>query len=174
MISVDTKNKELVCAHKHNRGRQWQPAGEPVRVDVHDFPDPEVPKAIPYGVYDIAANQGWVAVGDDHDTAAFAVNTIGRWWTRGRLCGIPINRIEHRLSSAITANWRGRPLTSHEVIVNLIANTTTDTGLTVRAELDRNYYPTGVKVTNKQLAAVPIRPHDWHGDWNYTIETTFS
>lgn len=220
VVSVDTKKKELVNGVKHNRGREWQPSGNPVRVDVHDFPDPEIPKAIPYGVYDLAANQGWVAVGDDHDTAAFAVNTIRRWWTqvgsvaypqatrllitadsggsnsyRSRLwkvelarlaaetglritvCHFPPgtskwNRIEHRLFSAITHNWRGRPLTSHQTVVNLIANTTNHQGLKVRAELDEGYYPTGIKVSDKDLAAVPLQPHSWHGDWNYTIETT--
>ncbi len=220
VISVDTKKKELVNGIKHNGGREWQPSGKPVRVDVHDFPHPEIPKAIPYGVYDLAANEGWVAVGDDHDTAAFAVNTIRRWWTQvgsvaypevtsllitadsggsnsyrsrlwkvelGRLaaetglkitvCHFPPgtskwNRIEHRLFSAITHNWRGRPLTSHQTVVNLIANTTNHKGLKVRAELDEGYYPTGVKISDKQLAAVPLTRHEWHGDWNYTIETT--
>ncbi len=215
-VSVDTKKKELVGNHI-NGGVEYAPSGEPVRVEVHDFPDPEVGKAIPYGVYDLAANNAWVSVGDDHDTAEFAVATIGRWWrTMGaptypdatRLCitadaggsngyrsrlfkrelallaaetGIDItvlhfppgtskwNKIEHRLFSQITMNWRGRPLLSHEVVVQLIAATTTRTGLTVRAGLDQNYYPTGIKITDNELKALPIHPHDWHGQWNYTI-----
>jgi transposase len=216
VISVDTKKKEVVGNLK-NGGREWQPKGEPVRVDVHDFPDPEVGKAIPYGVYDIGADAGFVVVGDDHDTAEFAVATIGRWWDtvgavaypaaerllitadaggsngpRNRLfkielaklaerTGIAItvchfppgtskwNKVEHRLFSHISMNWRGRPLESHEVIIDLIAATKTRTGLTVRAELDRGYYPTGIKITKPQLAAVPLTVHDWHGDWNYTV-----
>jgi Rhodopirellula transposase DDE domain len=218
VISVDTKKKEVVGNLK-NGGREWQPKGEPVRVDVHDFPDPEVGKAIPYGVYDIGADAGFVVVGDDHDTAEFAVATIGRWWDtvgavaypaaerllitadaggsnghRNRLfkvelaklaerTGIAItvchfppgtskwNKVEHRLFSHISMNWRGRPLESHEVIIDLIAATKTRTGLTVRAELDRGYYPTGIKITKSQLAAVPLTAHDWHGDWNYTVRS---
>ena len=216
VISVDTKKKEVVGNLK-NGGREWQPGKTPVRVDVHDFPDREVGKAVPYGVYDIAANEGFVVVGDDGDTAEFAVASIGRWWDqvgsvaypdatqllitadaggsngyRTRLwkvelaklaartgiditvCHFPpgtskFNKIEHRLFSAISMNWRGRPLTSHEVIVNLIAATTTRTGLKVRAQLDQGYYPTGIKITDKQLTAVPLTKHDFHGDWNYTI-----
>ncbi len=200
-----------------NKGRECQPEKTPARVDVHDFPDPEVGKAIPYGVYDVGANEGFVSVGDDADTAAFAVATIRRWWdevgrvaypgaTRllitadaggsngyrnrlwklelGRLatdiglhitvCHFPPgtskwNKIEHRLFSAISMNWRGRPLTSHQVIVNLIANTTTRTGLKVRAHLDQGYYPTGTKVSDNQLGAVPITKHSFQGNWNYTI-----
>jgi transposase len=219
VISVDTKKKEVVGNLK-NGGREWQPKGEPVRVDVHDFPDPEVGKAIPYGVYDIGADAGFVVVGDDHDTAAFAVATIARWWDtvgavaypaakrllitadaggsngyRNRLfkvelaklaerAGIAItvchfppgtskwNKIEHRLFSHISMNWRGRPLESHEVVVDLIAATKTRTGLTVRAALDHSYYPTGIKITNAQLAAVPLVRHEWHGDWNYTVRPT--
>jgi Rhodopirellula transposase DDE domain len=217
VVSVDTKKKEVV-GNLNNGGREWQPTGVPVRVDVHDFPDPEVGKAIPYGVFDVAANEGFVVVGDDADTAEFAVTTIGRWWDevgsvaypdatrllitadaggsngyRNRLwklklgalaartglkitvCHLPPgtskwSKIEHRLFSAISMNWRGRPLTSHQVVVDLIANTTTRTGLKVRAQLDEGYYPTGVKVTDKQLAAVPITPHSFHGDWNYTLK----
>jgi hypothetical protein len=216
VVSVDTKKKEVV-GNLANKGREWQPTGRPTRVDVHDFPDPEVGKAIPYGVYDLGANEGFVAVGDDADTAEFAVATIGRWWDevgsvaypdatrllvtadaggsngyRNRLwklrlsdlaartglqvtvCHLPPgtskwNKIEHRLFSAISMNWRGRPLTSHQVVVDLIANTTTRSGLKVRAHLDEGYYPTGVKVTDTQLAAVPISRHTFHGDWNYTI-----
>ena len=219
VISVDTKKKELV-GQRANGGREWQPAGDPVRVDVHDFPDPDVPKAVPYGVYDIGADAGWVTVGDDHDTAEFAVHTIGRWWDmvgakqypaatrllitadaggsngyRVRLwkvelaklaarAGIEItvchfppgtskwNRIEHRLFSHITMNWRGRPLTSHQVIVDLIGATTTRSGLTIRAELDPSYYQPGIKITNRDLAAVPLTTHDFHGEWNYTIHHT--
>jgi Rhodopirellula transposase DDE domain len=216
VISVDTKKKEVV-GNLANKGREWQPNGAPVRVDVHDFPDPKVGKAIPYGVYDLGANTGWVTVGDDHDTAAFAVATIRRWWAqvgagaypqatrllitadaggpngyRSRLwkvelgklaaetglqvtvCHFPPgtskwNRIEHRLFSHISMNWRGRPLISHEVIVDLIGATTTRTGLKVHAELDRGAYPTGVKVSDAELAAVPLTSHPWHGEWNYTI-----
>jgi hypothetical protein len=216
VISVDTKKKEVV-GNLANSGREWQPKGAPVRVDVHDFPDPKVGKAVPFGVYDLGADAGWVSVGDDHDTAAFAVATIRRWWEqvgvrsypdatrllitadaggsngyRSRLwkvelgklaadtglaitvCHFPPgtskwNRIEHRLFAHISMNWRGRPLVSHEAIVDLIGATTTRTGLKVRAELDRGAYPTGVKVPDSDLAAVPLQRHDWHGDWNYTI-----
>src|ERR671919_835752 len=216
VISVDTKKKEVV-GNLANKGREWQPAKTPVRVDVHDFPDPEVGKAIPYGVFDLGANEGFVVVGDDADTAEFTIATIGRWWDevgsvaypeatrllitadaggsngyRSRLwklklaelaartglditvCHFPPgtpkwNKIEHRLFSAISMNWRGRPLTSHQVVVDLIAKTTTRTGLKVRARLDQGYYPTGVKITDKQLAAVPIKRHKFHGDWNYTV-----
>jgi len=219
VISVDTKKKEVVGNLK-NGGREWQPAKVPVRVDVHDFPDPEVGKAVPYGIYDLATNEGFVVVGDDGDTAEFAVASIRRWWHqvgaiaypgatrllitadaggsngyRTRLwkvelaklaaeAGIEItvchfppgtskwNRIEHRLFSAISMNWRGRPLTSHQVMVDLIAATTTRTGLKVRAQLDHGYYPTGIKVTDQQLAAVPLARHRFHGDWNYTILPT--
>jgi hypothetical protein len=215
VISVDTK-KEVV-GNLANKGREWQPKGSPVRVEVHDFPDPNIGKAIPYGVYDLGADAGWVSVGEDHDTAAFAVATIRRWWDmvgsqaypqaarllicadaggsngyRSRLwkvelgklaaetglavtvCHFPPgtskwNRIEHRLCSQISMNWRGRPLVSHEVVVDLIGATTTRTGLKVNAELDRGAYPTGVKVPDAELGAVPLTRHDWHGDWNYTI-----
>ena len=215
VISVDTKKKELV-GQRSNGSREYQPKGQPVRVDVHDFPDPEIPRAIPYGVYDIGANEGYVSVGDDHDTAAFAVATIGRWWdmmgspsypTAKRLlvtadaggsngyrvrlwkrelsllatrtgltitvCHFPPgtskwNKIEHRLWNQVSMNWRGRPLTSHEVIVDLIGATTTSTGLKVRAELDQGYYPEGVKISKKEMDALALRRHDFHGDWNYT------
>jgi transposase len=216
VISVDTKKKELVGPFK-NGGREWEPTGKPVRVDTHDFPDRELGRAVPYGIYDVAANTGWVNVGTDHDTAAFAVESIRRWWngagrtaypTAGRLlitadaggsngyrtrtwktelarfaaeaqlaitvCHLPPgtskwNRIEHRLFSHITMNWRGRPLTSHEVILQSIAATTTKTGLTVHAELDTNPYPTGIQVSDDQIAALPITRHRFHGDWNYTL-----
>ena len=216
VVSVDTKKKELVGEFK-NVGEEWQPKGEPVEVNVHDFPDKGLGKAIPYGVYDLASNEGWVSVGIDHDTAQFAVTSIGRWWqqmgsrrfpraselmitadgggsngSRNRLwkwalqglandlglalrvCHFPPgtskwNKIEHRLFCLITQNWRGRPLTSYEVIVNLIASTTTKTGLTVRAALDTNEYETGIKISDEQLAEVNLTPAKFHRDWNYTI-----
>jgi Rhodopirellula transposase DDE domain len=216
VVSVDTKKKELVGEFK-NAGEEWQPKGEPERVKVHDFPEKKLGKAIPYGVYDMARNEGWVSVGIDHDTAQFAAASIGRWWremgsqrypraaelmitadgggsnsSRNRLwkvalqnlandtglilrvCHFPPgtskwNKIEHRLFSFITKNWRGRPLTSYEVIVNLIANTTTETGLTVKAVLDTNEYETGIEISDEQLATVKLTPAKFHGEWNYTI-----
>jgi DDE family transposase len=216
VLSVDAKKKELV-GQFHNGGREYQPAKSPVKVNVHDFPDKELGKAIPYGIYDVAANTGWVSVGADHDTSAFAVETLRRWWnTVGRhrypdtnrllicadgggsngyrvrawkielaaftaetgltvtVCHLPPgtskwNKIEHRLFSQITLNWRGRPLTSHQIIVDLIGATRTATGLTVRAELDTGNYPTGITYTKKQVEALPITPHDFHGEWNYTV-----
>jgi transposase len=219
VVSVDTKKKELVGRYA-NGGAEWQPVGEPERVLVHDFPDEELGKAIPYGVYDLGANAGWVSVGCDHDTAAFAVATLRRWWAQqgkamypeaARLlvcadaggangyrvrawktelarfaaetgltitvCHFPPgtskwNKIEHRLFSHISMNWRGRPLISHEVIVELIGATRTRSGMRVHAELDRDSYPLGVKVSDRELAAVPLRRHDWHGEWNYTVLPT--
>jgi hypothetical protein len=216
VISVDTKKKELVGDY-HNKGRAWSPAGHPVPVLSHDFPDRDGNKAIPYGIYDVAANTGWVSVGTDHDTAAFAVATLRRWWdsygrqrypetrrllitadaggsnsVRGRawkaelaafavdtglhvsVCHFPPgtskwNRIEHRLFSHISMNWRGRPLTSHDVIVNTIAATTTTTGLRVHAELDPGCYRAGATVDDATMAALPLNRHAWHGDWNYTL-----
>lgn len=216
VISVDTKKKELV-GEKANGGREYQPQGVPTRVDVHDFPDPKMGKAVPYGIYDVGADEGWVSVGDDGDTAVFAVEAISRWWTtmgqdrypdattllitadaggsnsyRTKLWKVELaklaaatgltvtvchyppgtskwNRIEHRMFSFITKNWRGRPLTTYRTVVELIAATTTDTGLRIAAEWDQGDYPTGIKVTKAQLAAVPLRPHDWHGEWNYDI-----
>jgi transposase len=216
VISVDTKKKELVGDFKSG-GREWRAKGEPEQVRVHDFMDKRLGKAIPYGVYDLAANAGWVSVGIDHDTAVFAVETIRRWWQdmgqplypqatallitadgggsnscRNRLwkvalqrladesrlaisvCHFPPgtskwNKIEHRLFSQIAVNWRGRPLTSLEVIVQLIGDTRTETGLRVRAELDDNCYPTGTKVTDEELAAVRLRRAKFHGEWNYTV-----
>ena len=216
VISVDTKKKENAGEFR-NGGREWRPKGQPAATRTHDFPDEQLGKAIPYGVYDLAANAGWVSVGTDHDTAAFAVESIRRWWNAaGRaaypgarrllitadaggsngyrtrawkaelaafalqtglavtVCHFPPgtskwNRIEHRLFSHITMNWRGRPLTSHEVIVNTIAATTTRTGLTVRAEPGPGSYPAGVKVSDEQMAGLPLDRHDWHGDWNYTL-----
>lgn len=223
VISVDAKKKELVGNYR-NGGAEWRPAGDPEPVKVHDFIDPELGKANPYGIYDIAGNTGWVSVGTDHDTAAFAVNTIRSWWSttgsasypgasrllitadgggsngyRTRLwktelaalatetglaitvCHLPPgtskwNKIEHRLFSHISMNWRGRPLTSHEVIVNTIAATTTKTGLTVHAELDQSEYPLGVKIPDKQMKALEtdgvLARHDWHPEWNYTLNPT--
>lgn len=216
VISVDTKKKELVGAYK-NAGQEWLPSGEPDQVKVHDFIDPELGRANPYGVYDVGADEAWVSVGTDHDTAAFAVQTIRRWWYgmgilrypkakrllitadgggsnghRVRLwklelsrfakeasleiqvCHYPPgtskwNKIEHRLFSFITMNWRGRPLVSHEVIVNLIANTRTRKGLKVRAELDNADYPKGVTVSDEVFAAIEITRSEFHGEWNYSI-----
>ncbi len=216
VISVDTKKKELVGDFK-NSGRQWRPAGEPVPVSVHDFADPQLGKAVPYGIYDLTANTGWVNVGTDHDTAAFAVESIRRWWhgqgqsaypratrllitadaggsngyrTRSwklelaqlaaetgltiTVCHLPPgtskwNKIEHRLFSHISMNWRGRPLTSHDIIVNSIKATTTHAGLRVHAELDPGTYETGIKVTDKDIDALPMHRHRFHGDWNYTL-----
>jgi hypothetical protein len=214
-ISVDTKKKELVGEYA-NKGREWQPKGQPVKVNAHDFPT-GVPKAIPYGVYDLGDNSGFVCVGVDHDTAPFAVNAIRTWWynvgqsrypTSTRLLitadsggsngyrlrawkvelaalaaeiGRDVtvahypagtskwNKIEHRLFSFISINWRGRPLTDYQVVIETIAATATDTGLTVEAVLDEGTYPTGVKITKAQMKAVPLAPHQFHGEWNYTI-----
>ena len=216
VVSVDTKKKELVGNFK-NGGREYRPRANPETVKVHDFIDPTRGRAVPYGVYDLADNKGWVSVGTDHDTASFAVHAVQRWWRsmgkkrypkarrllitadgggsngyRVRLwkielqhlanalripitvCHLPPgtskwNKIEHRLFSFITLNWRGKPLRSFKTIVQLIAATTTTTGLTVRAELDENKYPKGVKITDAALAAVRLTRHDFHGDWNYTI-----
>ena len=215
-ISVDTKKKELVGDFR-NGGREWRPKSSPEHVRVHDFVIPELGRAVPYGVYDIADNVGWVSVGIDHDTAAFATNAIRSWWqlmgrqrypqaksllitadgggsngSRVRLwkvelqkladefripitvCHLPPgtskwNKIEHRLFSFITGNWRGKPLVSHQVIVELIAATTTNAGLKVRCQLDPNTYPAGIKVPNAELQAVDLIRHDFHGEWNYTI-----
>ena len=219
VISVDAKKKELVGAFK-NGGREWQPKGEPEEVQVHDFLDPALGKAIPYGVYDLSENQGWVSVGIDHDTARFAAEAVRRWWKKmgskryrdargllitadgggsnGSRCRlwkvalqdlairleIPIhvchfppgtskwNKIEHRMFCHITQNWRGRPLVSHEVIIQLIANTKTQAGLKIRAELDAGRYPTGIKVTDAELATLNLHRADFHGEWNYTLLPT--
>ena len=219
VISVDTKKKELVGAYKNN-GREWHPKGEPEQVKVHDFIDKQLGKANPYGVYDVGANTGWVSVGTDHDTAAFAVNTIRTWWRdAGMICtqrnstadqrrwrrlqrvshpavedrvggtGRRHRADDHRVPPAaghqqveqdrappvlhISMNWRGRPLTSHEVIVETIAATTTSTGLTVHAELDQATYPTGVKIPDTQMKALEaegvLARHNFHGEWNYTL-----
>jgi transposase len=221
VISVDTKKKELVGEYK-NGGREWRPAGEPDKVKVHDFIDRNLGKANPYGVYDLAADTGWVSVGTDHDTAAFAVETIRRWWntmgantyptasrvlitadgggsngSRTRLwktelatlaaqtgltltvCHLPPgtskwNKIEHRLFSHISMNWRGRPLTSHEVIVQTIAATTTRAGLSVHAELDTSHYPTGLTIPDSTMKALSesgtLTRHEWHPEWNYSLK----
>ncbi len=218
-VSVDTKKKEKVGAFA-NGGAEWRPAGDPEQVNVHDFTGKELGKAIPYGVYDIAADTGWVSVGTDADTAQFAVNTLRTWWNRvgkpacphasrllitadsggsngSRLrlwktelakfadetgmavtvCHLPPgtskwNKIEHRLFSFISKNWRARPLTSHEVIINTIAATTTKTGLTITAELDTGTYPTGIKITDREMKffeKTRLNRHHFHGNWNYTI-----
>lgn len=219
VISVDTKKKELIGNYS-NGGREWHPAGEPTRVNVHDFADPtlgEYAKAIPYGVYDVTNDEGWVSVGDVADTAEFAVASIRRWWfTLGRArfpdatrllvtadaggsngyrvrawkwhlaklaaeTGLNVtvahyppgtskwNKIEHRLFSFISMNWRGKPLTDLRTIIELIAATTTTTGLTVQCAYDPNWYPTGTKISPADYDTIPLTPHDWHGEWNYTI-----
>jgi Rhodopirellula transposase DDE domain len=217
VISVDSKKKEQVGSYA-GAGREYRPKGRPVAVHDHDFPDPAgLGKVVPYGVYDLAANTGWVNVGTDGDTAEFAVESIRRWWnaagavaypaarrllitadaggsngyrTRAWKAGLAAlaaqtgleitcchfppgtskwNKIEHRLFSHITMNWRGRPLTSHEVIVNTIAATTTATGLRVHAELDTGLYPAGAKISDQQMAVLPLDRHTWHSDWNYTL-----
>ena len=216
VISVDTKKKELIGSFK-NPGRTWRPKGQPEAVRVHDFIDPALGRANPYGVYDLATDEGWVSVGTDHDTAAFAVQTIRRWWravghaaypeatdlmitadgggSNGsrvrlwkvelqrlademgltlRVCHFPPgtskwNKIEHRLFSFISMNWRGQPLVSHEVMINLIANTRTRSGLLVRAELDPAKYPKGVKVTEEDFTSIRLEPDPFHGNWNYAI-----
>lgn len=216
VISVDTKKKEIIGEYKNN-GQEWQPKKQPVEVNTHDFPDPELGKVVPYGVYDLAANQGWVNVGINHDTAEFAVESIRRWWLsmgihlykgatellitadcggsngyRLRLWktqlqelanefGLTIqvahfppgtskwNKIEHRMFCHITENWRGRPLTSIEVVINLIGNTTTTKGLKIQATLDENQYQKGIKVSDKELSSVCLERSEFHGDWNYRI-----
>jgi len=216
VISVDTKKKELVGDFQ-NKGQEWHPQGHPEKVRVHDFIDKELGKVAPYGVYDLTKNNGWVSVGVDHDTAAFAVAAIGRWWrkmgrpayskashllitadsggsnsSRSRLwkvelqkmanqtgltitvCHFPPgtskwNKIEHRMFSFITKNWRGKALTDRATIVNLVGSTKTKEGLKIRCELDTKYYPKGIKVSEAQLEKVKLKKHKFHGDWNYTI-----
>jgi len=216
VISVDTKKKELVGNFK-NGGREWQPTGEPERVEVHDFPGDAIGKAIPYGIYDVASNEGFVSVGVDHDTPVFAVKSIEAWWTKVGQSRYPNarelyitadaggsnsarshvwkqqlqriadtlkiaihvshfppgtskwNKVEHRLFSFISINWRGRPLRSYETVINLISNTTNRGGLVVRARLDRRRYPIGKKVSAKELRQLNIEREDFHGDWNYVI-----
>lgn len=216
VISVDTKKKELVGNFK-NGGREWERKGEPQEVEIHDFATPESPKVIPYGIYDIGKNMGWVNVGCDHDTASFAVASIRRWWWsmgqevypdakellicadgggsngyRVRLWKVELqslatetglrittshfppgtskwNKIEHRLFSHISMNWRGRPLVSHEVIVKLIGKTSTRNGLRIKAKLDKRKYPTKIKVSDAEMERVKLKPHKFHGEWNYSI-----
>jgi hypothetical protein len=216
VISVDTKKKETLGEYAV-AGREWHRAGQPVRVRAHDFPEKGAKKAVPYGIYDIGADTGWVSVGCDGDTAAFAVATLRRWWGgEGRhrypraarllitadaggsngyrvrawkrelaafahesglevtVCHFPPgtskwNKIEHRLFSQISINWRGRPLTSHEVVVSTIGATRTRTGLAVHAELDPGSYPTGATVSDGVMERLPLSPHEWHGTWNYTL-----
>src|SRR5712691_5153819 len=216
VVSVDAKKKEKV-GNFANGGAEWRPEGQPERVNVHDFPSDAVGKAIPYGTCDLGANTGWVSAGTDHDTSAFAVETLRRWWRAGgparypaarrllicadsggsnaararawkvelarlaaqtgleiTVCHYPPgtskwNKVEHRLFAQITRNWRGRPLTSHQAVIELIGATTTATGLTVTAELDTSEYPTGLRYTRKQVAALPIGKLDFHPDWNYTV-----
>ena len=222
VVSVDTKKKELVGDDPgyKNVGKEWQPAKTPTKVGTHDFPKADMPKAVPYGVYDLGANTGWVSVGQDGDTAAFAVQTLRRWWTEvGQpsypnarrllitadaggsnsyriwlwkvelakfatetglaitVCHFPPgtskwNKIEHRMFSAITSNWRGRPLTSHQVIVELIGATRNSKGLTIRAELDTNTYPRGIKVSNTEMAEMTkqLSRNKFHGEWNYLLK----
>lgn len=216
VISVDAKKKELIGRFS-NKGQEYQPKGTPEEVETYDFPSMADGKGIPYGVYDMTRNQGWVSVGTDHDTAQFAVHSIRQWWnqmgkvvypeakellitadgggsngSRNRLwkkelqefadevglaisvCHFPPgtskwNKIEHRMFSYITHNWRGRPLISHEVIVNLIANTTTNAGLKIQAALDTKEYPTGIKISEQEMAAVKLKRNSFHGEWNYMI-----
>jgi len=217
VISVDTKKKELVGNYA-NAGQQWLPAKQPRRVQGHDFPGPEVPRAYPYGIYDLGRNTGFVNVGTDHDTGAFAVASIRGWWrSEGRelypkartllitadgggsngwrlrlwklelqgfanesalslsVCHFPPgtskwNKIEHRLFSFISSNWRGEPLRDYQTIVNLIGRTTTAKGLTVTCRLDRRKYPTGRKVSSQEMKQVNLRPNNFHGEWNYVIK----
>ncbi|MDN5872563.1 MAG: ISAzo13 family transposase, partial [Nitrococcus sp.] len=216
VISVDTKKKELI-GNYHNAGQQWRPAKSPTKVQGHDFPSPDVPRAYPYGIYDLGRNTGFVNIGTDHDTGAFAVASIRGWWhhegkklypNAGKLLitadgggsngwrlrlwkfelqnladhiGMPIsvchfppgtskwNKIEHRLFSFISSNWRGEPLRDYETIVKLIANTTTAKGLKVTCRLDHGKYPTGHKVTDEQMRQVNIKRDEFHGEWNYVI-----
>ena len=217
IISVDTKKKELVGNYK-NQGKEWHPKQNPIDVDTHDFPDPNVAKAAPYGVYDITKNEGWVSVGISSDTAQFAVATINKWWVkmgkkryanakkiyitsdcggsnsrRSRLWKMELqklankihmdvhvshfppgtskwNKIEHKMFSFISMNWRGRPLTTYNVIVNLISNTKTKTGLEIRAELDERKYQKGIKISDEDFKSINIKKCDFHGEWNYIIK----
>lgn len=217
VISVDTKKKELIGEFK-NSGQEWRKKGKPIEVNIHDFADPMLGKVIPYGVYDITANKGWINIGITHDTAEFAVESIRRWWyemgkpmypdasellitadcggSNGRrvrlwklelqrlseevglvihVCHFPPgtskwNKIEHRMFCFITKNWRGRPLTSREVVVNLISNTTTRKGLEIIAKLDESKYATGIKVTDEQFESIALEKDDFHGEWNYKIK----
>jgi hypothetical protein len=217
VISVDTKKKENI-GNFSMKGREYRPKGKPRETNMHDFPDDELGKAIPYGVYDIGRNEGWINIGIDHDTSQFAANSIRRWWTRmghhrfpnakrllmtadsggsngysrrlwktelqklASFMGINItvchfppgtskwNKIEHRLLSFITNNWRGHPLYDLTTIVNLISHTTTSKGLVVKTAVDTKVYPTGIEVSDEELAKVKLKPHDFHGEWNYTVK----
>jgi len=216
LISVDTKKKELIGNYK-NGGRELAPSGEPILVNTHDFPDKELGKAVPYGIYDVGRDEGWVSVGISADTAAFAVAAIGSWWKRLGRKGYPDaktltitadcggsnsyrtrlwktelqrladrtgleirvmhyppgtskwNRIEHRLFSYISINWRAKPLTSRQTVIDLISSTKTKTGLKVYARLDPKTYPTKIKVTDEQMSAVNVEGDEFHPEWNYTI-----
>ncbi len=216
VISVDTKKKELVGSYKNN-GREWQPQGEPQKTLVHDFPDKELGKAIPYGIYDVGRNEGWVSVGIDHDTAEFAIDSILAWWkhmgskaypkatkllimadaggsnaSRSRLWKVGLqhlanltgldllishfppgtskwNKIEHRMFSFITQNWRARPLVSYQTIIHLIANTRTAAGLRIKAKLTQKTYPTGIEISAEEMAKLNLNPNAFHGDWNYSL-----
>lgn len=216
VISIDTKKKELIGEFQ-NKGREWRPQGCPEKVQVYDFIDKDLGKVNPYGVYDLSANEGWVNVGTDHNTAEFAVESIRRWWrtmgqsryprahelwitadgggsngSRNRLwkvrlqaladelglrisvCHFPPgtskwNKIEHRMFSYISMNWRGHPLVNLETVINLIANTTTEKGLKIQADLDDTAYPTGLKVSDQELEAINLKKADFHGEWNYSI-----
>lgn len=218
VVSVDAKKKELIGAFTQG-GREYQPKEHPEAVQVYDFLSLADGKGIPYGVYDLTTNKGWVSVGTDHDTAQFAVQAIRQWWcqmgqqaypqasellitadgggSNGRRCRLwkyelqkladesrlditvchfppgtsKWNKIEHRMFSYITQNWRGRPLTSYEVIVNLIANTQTETGLQIKAQLDTTHYPIGIKITNEELDALQLEKSEFHGEWNYTLKS---
>jgi hypothetical protein len=217
VISVDTKKKENL-GNFSNNGREYRPVGEPIETSMHDFPNAELGKAIPYGVYDIGRNEGWVNVGITHDTAQFAANSIRRWWTRMghyrfpratrllitadsggsngynrrlwktelqklasfmglnvTVCHFPPgtskwNKIEHRLFSFITLNWRGKPLYDLLTVVNLISHTSTSHGLLVKSAVDTKIYPKGIVVSDDELANVKLKPHDFHGEWNYTVK----
>src|SRR5919202_322117 len=169
VISVDTKKKELVGDFK-NAGREWRPSGDPEAVRVHDFLIKALGRAVPYGVYDLAANAGWVRVGIDHDTAAFAVQTIPTRWHEG---GKPRYTSARRLFSFISMNWHARPLVSYQVIVDLIGSSTTKTGLSVRCELDPNSYPKGITVSDEEMAALNLVRDEFHGEWNYTIQPLY-
>jgi transposase len=217
VISVDTKKKELVGNYK-NQGKEWNPKQNPIDVDTYDFPDPKIPKAAPYGVYDITKNEGWVSVGISSDTAEFAVATIKKWWIkmgkkrypiarkiyitsdcggsnsrRSRLWKMELqkladkihmdihishfppgtskwNKIEHKMFSFISINWRGRPLTTYNTIVNLISNTKTKSGLEIRAELDENQYTKGIKISDEDFKSIKLKKCDFHGEWNYVIK----
>ena len=219
VIAVDTKKKELI-GNYHNAGQRWLPAKQPIKVQGHDFPSPAIPRAYPYGIYDVGRNAGFVNVGTDHDTGAFAVASIRGWWRfEGRrlypdassvlitadgggsngwrlrlwkselqkladqtglslsVCHFPPgtskwNKIEHRLFSFISSNWRGEPLRDYETIVNLIARTTTAKGLKVTCRLDRRKYPTGRKVSDEEMKRVNVEPNKFHGEWNYVIRPT--